>query len=364
LPSHKKHHYVPKFHLKYFGFNNQKNICLYNLLSKKHISRAQLKNQAYEDYLYGKKENMEIALSNIERLTSVIFNKIISRNGNLRLSKKLYQLLIIYISIQMNRTIYAKDDFEKKYLEMIRTFSEIHPKYKNFVFNSNDIHFNGVSQYLIADSMKYVHLLFDLDYIILVNKTNREFIISDNPVVKYNMYMEFNNYPPGGTGYISKGLQLFLPISPYYYILLYDKNVYKPKYIFKKFIQITDINVVKNINGLQYLNSSENLYFSDKVSEGEILRIMIRFKNKKELFFNPVARYYPVNNTKGNESILHFKDKVIRINLSLNDLIVKKYLPKNKNDFNINIPRTKRLEKYLNMLEDKLENQNNTITLE
>src|SRR5687768_13502617 len=65
MPQNKKQHYVPKFLLRRFS-TDKKSINLYNIKSKRKITNANLSNQCYSDYLYGKDLQFEKWLSGIE----------------------------------------------------------------------------------------------------------------------------------------------------------------------------------------------------------------------------------------------------------------------------------------------------------
>ena len=72
----KKQHYVPRFYLKYFSTTPEAtHIGLCVKESGKTVRQAGLKNQAYENYFYGKDTKIEDGLSEIEaKAASVIFN--------------------------------------------------------------------------------------------------------------------------------------------------------------------------------------------------------------------------------------------------------------------------------------------------
>jgi hypothetical protein len=71
----KKHHFVPRFYLKRFS-SDGKSINLYNLKSSGAILRANLKNQCYRDYFYGRKLDVERALAGVEDEAANLFRQI------------------------------------------------------------------------------------------------------------------------------------------------------------------------------------------------------------------------------------------------------------------------------------------------
>ena len=113
-------------------------------------------------------------------------------------------------------------------------------------------------------------LLFDLTYKILVNRTNTEFVTSDNPVVLYNQLMSFRRHG-SNTGFATKGLQIFLPIDPHHMILLYDDNVYSVGIEKNNTVYINRNRDVEQLNVLQFCSASENIYFQDQSLDMTIL---------------------------------------------------------------------------------------------
>ena len=82
------------------------------------------------------------------------------------------------------------------------------------------------------------------------------FILGDKPVVLYNQYCEqVEHY--AGLGLNCGGIQLFMPLSPKEYLLLYDGQVYD----YVKSRPVTDADVV-TLNTFQILQSESNVYFS------------------------------------------------------------------------------------------------------
>ena len=82
------------------------------------------------------------------------------------------------------------------------------------------------------------------------------FILGDKPVVLYNQYCEqVEHY--AGLGLNCGGIQLFMPLSPKEYLLLYDGQVYD----YVKSHPVTDADVV-TLNTFQILQSESNVYLS------------------------------------------------------------------------------------------------------
>jgi hypothetical protein len=79
----------------------------------------------------------------------------------------------------------------------------------------------------VALTAKSLPFTIDLHYKLLLNESPIQFIFSDHPVVKYNQFMERRNVALGCVGFASKGLELFLPISPNVMLIFYDADSYR-----------------------------------------------------------------------------------------------------------------------------------------
>ena len=62
----KRQHYVPKFYLKLFSWDDKKLINIYNISHKQIIPNGTLEKQCYEDYFYGKDLVIENSFGTIE----------------------------------------------------------------------------------------------------------------------------------------------------------------------------------------------------------------------------------------------------------------------------------------------------------
>ena len=101
----KKQHYVPRFYLKRFS-SDGKSINLYNLKSSKTILQANLKNQCYRDYFYGKELNVECALEDVEHETAKLFSLIDQHSRLPPPGSRGHILMVLHIIMQYARTAY------------------------------------------------------------------------------------------------------------------------------------------------------------------------------------------------------------------------------------------------------------------
>ena len=97
--------------------------------------------------------------------------------------------------------------------------------------------------------------------LLLAEDPESQFIASDNPVWKYNQYCQKIRYM-GILGALQRGLQIFLPLSPRYVLVLYDAEVYRVKRCTACAVTASSRDV-RILNGLQVVSADQNVYFAD-----------------------------------------------------------------------------------------------------
>ena len=88
MPQNKKQHYVPQFYLRRYS-KDGKSINIWNISNEKKIESANLKNQCYRNYFYGKDKAFEESLSYIEGQAARILHTIEANFYFLRRSPKI-----------------------------------------------------------------------------------------------------------------------------------------------------------------------------------------------------------------------------------------------------------------------------------
>lgn len=263
----KKHHFIPKFYLKLFSNERSgKTIGLYNLSSKKYVKNANLKNQAYENYFYGKDGIVEDSLGNLESRTSKTISSIINDNQIPKQSSEEYEILLVYTLFQATRTKSSANeinDLTNKTLKKILSYDDNLKKYVDEV----DFMMNSPASFSLKSVIPAIEHTKDLTCKLVINNSECEFITSDNPAVKYNQFLEKKNHKGGRLGLVVKGLQIFFPISPKHLLVFYDSKVYKIGFKKKSFIELIDKNDVNSLNLLQTMNCEELVFFNENITE-------------------------------------------------------------------------------------------------
>ena len=263
---HKKQHYVPKFYLKLFS-QDGKHLWIYNLRSKDSF-QVPIKNLCYEKYFYAKNLEFEKALSLIEQKQAETLHKLVDTQDFANFGHEDFDHIHLFLLLQSSRTKDGKV-ISNKYTE---TF--VSDFMKPLMKSSADLKRNGITEEFIdnlkitfpADHMLAmlvaltgVELISDLEPTLIINKSNKNFICSDAPVVLYN-YIKIKN--TSTTGYQSQGLQIFCPLNKDLLLLLIDKNLYDLKRGTGSTIFINRDSDVDSINKLQLVNCLDNVFCS------------------------------------------------------------------------------------------------------
>jgi hypothetical protein len=320
MAKNKKQHYVPQFYLKFFSSKQEDtHIGLFHFKTGKLIRAAGLKNQAYEDYFYGKDDVLESGLARLEGDASSVLNEIINNEVLPKQASKEYWLLWTFVLVQAYRTlstVKATNDMLNKTVKAIAK----HDKNLKDNLDEFEVGFNDAAAFNLKQAIASIGVAKDLACKLIINKTTTPFITSDHPVILYNQFLEKRKFPGGRTGLATKGLEIFYPISPKLSLIFYDKVVYKVGFSRRTSVETTVFGDIDNFNFLQALNCDEQIYFSDLVPERYILELAKKKEayQKKEL---KVKESLPKTNPDGTSSILmQVQKSYLEINLQLSFL--------------------------------------------
>lgn len=317
MPRNKKHHYVPKFYLKRFS-SDERSICLWNISTKKKVLHVPLKNQCYKDYHYGKDAEFEKCLSEMEGDAALLFREIDYKYQLPPLKSKGHVFLLIYMLFQYCRTTFLPNEVEKTIDACYKHIFRDHPKLAGIDLNNFKITMSNNVQHAIGSGISSYPILLDMHYKLLCNRTNIEFVTSDNPVVKCNQL--FSRLPSrakfgSNTGFAMKGLQIFFPISTDKVLLFYDSDAYTLSPKNKMSIQVTNPRDVYQINALQICSAVKTVYF--KKSEFNVEKLHERFQNFRKSM-NMKLTEFPIRETANmKDELICLSHQDIETNLTL-----------------------------------------------
>jgi hypothetical protein len=267
----KDQHYVPKFYFKLFSKSGI--VEVYDVRDKQ-FHPGSCKDLCAEDWFYSKDAQIEKCLSRMEQDFSIILNKIINNTNINQLTDKEYYLLLLFLVVQNDRTAKGKElsedyvnffiqdsfkDLLKKNTGKLPWITENSFETDQMPAISGPIHAIALKNSLETGPL----LLSDLTPIILINRTEMEFIFSDSPVVLYN---SFFNDKDGyrSSGIQAHGLQIFCPLNSKTMLILFDSNYYSFKKNQCNNIDVTSESDVDALNALQFLNCIKWIFFTDK----------------------------------------------------------------------------------------------------
>lgn len=267
MAKHKKQHYVPRSYLKFFAFDTAKKLInLYNFDRDTIISNINLKDQCYEKYYYGKNSKNEERLSKIEDAAAETIKKIVTCEEIPQKSSQGHLALMLFVLLQVARTPSAERDAETSFTNLIKQLLIYgNPQHKSEIEKAH-IKMSNTPSLNIASATRSLFLLFDLEYKIFKKALPEGFITSEHPAIRYNLLYESQKSHLTKTGFATRGLQIFLPLSSNYCLIFYDASSYKIGERKQKIIEIKDSKSLDSINGLQFVNAPQNIYFDNNIS--------------------------------------------------------------------------------------------------
>lgn len=259
------HHFVPQFYLRLFASDRRfspkpKLINLYNIKRNMFIENASIRKQCYKRKFYGETDEIEKTLAEFENLYSILLSIITKVEGLPPKGSIAYSHLLFFTLLQKFRTKHHADIQNEMFDGIMKATYYDHEMFKDFDLDKYKI---GIQDTILLSlsvlSAELATTIDDLEPCLVLLSGHKRFIVSDNPVFSYNQYFEW--FPDmSNIGLVSKGLQLFFPLSPQCLLLLYDRQIYTVSASENIIHDITEKNLLF-INGLQYINSDENIYF-------------------------------------------------------------------------------------------------------
>ena len=317
---------MPQFYLKRFS-PDSKSINIWNLRSKKKIESASLKGQCYKDYFYGKQLDLEKGLGKMEALTAIILRAMDTQSVLPAPMSTEHVLLVIYVLTQNVRTKFAMDSIDEVNDKLIKHLYGDQIKFQGIDKDQANIGIPNSPKFSLNTAVPSFPILLDLKYVLLVNKTDVDFVTSDNPVVLYNQLYS-SREEASFTGYSVKGLQIFLPIGPKAHLIFYDKGVYSIRKGNSPIINVISTNDVHQLNKLQMCSALSNVYFLDKSLDVKaIYQNASPFLRKMKAGFKSFPGM-EANGEKGE--LIQISKEDIRTNLSLSFLRLKMIIKERK----------------------------------
>lgn len=268
MTENKWQHFVPQFYFRYFS-EDYKNIFGYHLKSKTHY-KSLIVRQSAKNYFYSKNPEIDKSFSHLEAQFNNVLKKIIGKDNFIELTSEEYMEMLRFISFQGNRTEKAKklsDDFVAKFVEnaikpLMKSNKELMSKVTEKDIDELNITHPGAFLFGIVHSLESNILLTDLVPALIINRTDNDFIFSDNPIIFYNLIYRDPNH--SFEGMQSPGLIILCPVSTKKCLLLFDPVYYSIDLDNKNTLEIDNLDDITSINKLQFHNSFQNIYYSSE----------------------------------------------------------------------------------------------------
>lgn len=259
MPNNKRQHYVPKSTLRQFACDpdrkpESRQINLVNISRSKIIRSASLKEQCYRDYFYSQKTAVEIQLSSLEGVYSALTRKMIqSKSIDDRDGWHIVQM----VALQKGRTLRAEEEINGMMEKLIKLM--MYNRIDESALQFMRIKMSGTAHLNVGQSLIMSPMLLDLRRFLIKNRTKVPFVISDNPVVATNWFCRLRHSDRIG-GLSRSGLQLLMPLSPRFALLMHDTGTYSAEND-NNVISLKRPDDVHSLNELQWLNAYRNIYF-------------------------------------------------------------------------------------------------------
>ncbi len=271
MADNKKQHFVPRFYLKSFSVEGK--IHSYLVEKDLEIRETPYKSHCYEDYFYGKNLTLEKSLGRIESVVGPVLESILTSKKLPEKSSEDYFHLLLYAATQSLRTKTSLhnssnlvDSAVYDLLDEMLHRNGIEADAKDILSLNIDPEF--LVQRLMKKSFQSVPLLFDLKALLIQNDTDTTFITSDHPTILSNPFFGINLGLPA-VGFQSRGLILYLPLSPKFCLMLFDASYYVTGNS-ENSITVLDTPTVEALNSFQILNCFSNIFYSGPIGAQEI----------------------------------------------------------------------------------------------
>ncbi|KJH56490.1 hypothetical protein CHCC20488_2500 [Bacillus paralicheniformis] len=299
-----RQHYVPKFYLRNFS-DNDSSIGTFIIAQTGYRQHASIKDMCQKNNFYGDDKVVENNLhKHIESPVGRIIKRIIETDTIPDFEEEFddYYKLLEFLLVSEARNLKSADSANHSVDVVAKMLLKDDSRFKDVDLDRYEIGLTTPANLIIQNAIKYTPLILDLEPILIVQKTPRKFITSDNPLVRYNSLYVNRNYHGKGSGLVTRGLQIFLPISSQKCLLFYDSTTYDIPKAKNRIITLTKAREVDWLNELFYLNSYDNVYFNQRIKEDYLKKLY--YKNRKFPRTKELDREITFFESTGDNSLL------------------------------------------------------------
>lgn len=254
MPANKNQHFVPRCHLRPFTLNeDDAAINVFNLDRKLFITGAPVKNQCSGDYFYGADEDLEKGIQLIESAYGPALKKAVA-NPRL-LTNDDNSIFLLFWLFQYFRTEAAA----KRNVEMSKSTGRL----ADIEESESSLSIKDAVQIAMRTFAGSMHVIDDLKFCLVKNKTRLPFITSDNPAVLTNRWHIESRRTRGlSFGLPHAGALALLPLTPSLLFLAYDGDIYSVPHD-GGIVEVRSARDVISFNQHQFLQCNSNVYVRD-----------------------------------------------------------------------------------------------------
>lgn len=248
-------------------------IGLFNINNQLFKSQATLKDQACKHFFYGKDGVLEDNFSKLEGDFASAVNRLTDT-----LTIPGQQTLDHYLLRSFMTTTLLRGPAEINHIKaapnvMERIIKENSPQWE---YTIPEISHEEALGLALHGMQVTTEVTYDLKMKILINQTSTPFITSDYPFIRYNSFLEQKKWPLAKTGYAVKGLKIFMPLNSSTMLIMYDSDIYKVGGNKGNSVVLNEKDDIDQLNLLQVLNCSDQLYFNHQVTKEYITGLFKR----------------------------------------------------------------------------------------
>ena len=295
MAENRRQHYVPQMLLGKFSRDGKRTDVVV-LDSGRRIRDVGIREQCYKDYYYGKDRLLEKAFGDTEgKFAATLGNLSAAHLQSISDTEIIH--LRLYVLFQRMRTVTAATSTglvtEAALKERLRPEAEA----KGIDLSAVRIRPSNPQLLALTQATAGAAAIADLSMKFLLHERRVGFVISDHPVMICNQFVE--NHPRlslcyGTEGWMVKGIQVIMPVSPQACIVMYDPQTYacgSPR----SRVVVARRHDVRIINYLQAANGNKCLYYHpDHMSDEELDRIIV-FRKKTTSCLDPDLHYGPMH---------------------------------------------------------------------
>jgi len=252
MPPVKNQHYVPQFHLKGFS-TDSKSACVFDKVTKKSFKTG-VANIATEQHFYdlppeftnrGDPQAVETVLSIFENKYAIairdLLDEVKQKDGFTPGPSERNRTIAHFLVMQYCRTREFRDTFTYAIRELSSAVAKKHEFAQRYKAERGEVIKSenpiipippGITPLEHARIMfdqplieRIMFILFQHIWLIADNQTPQPFFTSDAPVMRQPHY----NHPVyGGAGFGSKGVEILLPLSSRFLLVLLERTYFTP----------------------------------------------------------------------------------------------------------------------------------------